>query len=126
MTVAQAPQVRTDKYDFLVIVKSFLIWTFALTVSWFVVGFPIVAIMATLGALGAVVLQAVIPMSSVLVVAGSLLLINVVGILFGAAFLSVRGIRPDQVSWLRWLDANNNESNQPVYAACPLTCDRTL
>ena len=124
MTVAQAPQAH--RYDFLLIIKSFLIWTFALTVSWFVVGFPIVAIMATLGALAALVLQAVIPMSSVLVVSGMLLLLNVLGILFGAAMLAIRGIHPHEVSWLKWLDPKNDESNGPVFAACPLTCDRTV
>jgi energy-coupling factor transporter transmembrane protein EcfT len=123
MTVAQAPQTR--KYDFLLTIKSFLIWTFALTVSWFVVGFPIVAIMATLGALAALVLQAVIPMSSVLVVSGMLLLLNVFGILFGAALLAVRGIHPHEVSWLKWLDPKNSNSKTPIFAACPLTCDRT-
>ena len=124
MTVAQAPQV--NRYDFLLIIKSFLIWTFALTVSWFVVGFPIVAVMATLGALAAMVLQAVIPMSSVLVVSGLLLLLNVLGILFGAALLAIRGIHPHEVSWLKWLDQTANESSNSVYAACPLTCDRTV
>ena len=122
MTVAQAPQ--DSKYSFLLIVKSFLIWTFALTVAWFVVGFPIVAIMATLGALGALVLQAVIPMSAVLVVAMFLLVVNVLGILFGAAGLALKGIYPHEVRWLRWLDASSETAEAPVYAACPLTCDR--
>lgn len=124
MTVAQAPQV--SKYDFLLIVKSFLIWTFALTVSWFVVGFPIVAIMATLGALAALVLQAVVPMSSVLIVSGALLLLNVLGILVGAAMLAIKGIHPHEVSWLKWLDPSGSEASHPVYAACPLTCDRPV
>lgn len=124
MTVAQAPQVQ--KFDFLLILKSFLIWTFALTVSWFVVGFPIVAIMATLGALAALVLQAVIPMSSVLVVAGMLLMVNVLGILLGAAMLAIKGIHPHEVRWLRWLSPQNEEAHSPVFAACPLTCDRTV
>ena len=124
MTVAQAPQV--NRYDFLLTIKSFLIWTFALTVSWFVVGFPLVAIIATLGALAALVLQAVIPMSSVLVVSGMILLLNVLGILFGAAVLAIRGIHPHEVSWLKWLDPKADEASMPVYAACPLTCDRTI
>lgn len=123
MTVAQAPQ--ENRYDFLLTIKSFLIWTFALTVAWFVVGFPLVAIMATLGALGAVVLQAVIPMSSVLVVSGFLLVVNVLGILLGAAGLALKGIYPHEVRWLRWLDSSNG-SEAPVYAACPLTCDRIM
>ncbi|MEM9137827.1 MAG: hypothetical protein AAGB01_10825 [Cyanobacteria bacterium P01_F01_bin.42] len=106
--------------------KSFLIWTFALTVSWFVIGFPAVAIMATLGALSAIVLQAVVPMSSVLIVAGMLLLFNVVGILVGAAALAIRGIHPHEVSWLKWLDPNASASSKALYAACPLTCDRSV
>ena len=122
MTVAQAPQ--DSKYRFLLIIKSFLIWTFALTVAWFVVGFPIVAIMATLGALAALVLQAVIPMSAVLVVAVFLLVVNVLGILLGAAGLALKGIHPHEVRWLRWLDASSEIAEAPVYAACPLTCDR--
>ena len=124
MTVAQAPQ--TSRYDFLLVIKSFLIWTFALTVSWFVVGFPLVAIIATLGALSALVLQAVIPMSSVLIVSGMILVMNVFGILFGAALLAIKGIHPHEVRWLKWLDPQANEQVVPLYAACPLTCDRTI
>ncbi len=124
MTVAQAPQ--DNRTNFLLIIKSFLIWTFALTVAWFVVGFPIVAVMATLGALSAVVLQAVLPMSAVLVVSVILLVVNVLGILLGAAGLALKGIHPHEVRWLRWLDASNEITKSPVYAACPLTCDRIV
>jgi hypothetical protein len=124
MTVAQAPHtLNNHRYEFLVIVKSFLIWTFALTVGWLVVGFPVVAIMATLGALAAVVLQAVFPMGAVLLAAGTILILNVLGILVGSAFLAMKGIHPHNVRWLRWLDTRSDK-NSPVYAACPLTCDR--
>jgi uncharacterized protein YgbK (DUF1537 family) len=87
-----------------------------------VAGFPLVILMVTVGSLLAVVLQSVVPMSSVLLVAGGIISINVFGVMLGAAVLTLRGVHPDQVSWLRWLQGEENPSHSVVYASCPLTC----
>ncbi|MFM7447762.1 MAG: hypothetical protein ACKO24_04085 [Leptolyngbyaceae cyanobacterium] len=110
------------RFYYLVMLKSFLIWAFTLGVCLLIIGFPLVILMVTIGALLSVVLQSVMPASAVLVVAGSLLGINLFGILFGAALLTLKGIHPDEVSWLRWLSGDADPSNQTVYASCPLTC----
>ena len=106
-------------------VKSFLIWSFALTVCLLVVGFPLVVIMATVGALLAVVLQSVLPVSAVLLVAGTIIGANILAVLVGAGVLTSKGIHPQDVSWLRWLHGEATPLHTPVYAACPLTCSLT-
>jgi hypothetical protein len=107
----------------LLMIKSFLIWTFTLAVCLLIAGFPLVILMVVVGSLLAVVLQSVIPMSSVLLVAGGIIGLNIFGVMFGAAMLTLRGVHPDQVTWLRWLQGEENPGNSSVYAACPLTCD---
>lgn len=109
-------------YIFLMI-KSFLIWTFALSVCLLVVGFPVIALMVTVGALVAIALQAVLPVSAVLLVAGSLLGANLLAVMVGAAILTLKGIYPNQVSWLSWFHGKANPLHTSTYAACPLTCD---
>lgn len=106
----------------LLMVKSFLIWVFTLAVCLLVVGFPLVILMVTVGSLLAIILQSVIPMSSVLLVAGGIIGLNILAVLLGAAMLTLKGVHPDQVHWLRWLQGEENPSNTSVYAACPLTC----
>lgn len=105
------------------ILKSFLIWTFTLAVCLLVVGFPLVVLMAAVGALLSIVLQSVMPVSAVLLVAGSLIGINVLAVIAGAALLTFRGVHPNQVSWLSWLHGEADVLNTSVYASCPLTCD---
>ena len=124
MTLAEAP--RLKEHYLVVMIKSFLIWTFTLTVCWLVVGFPLVVLIVTFGSLAAIALQAVLPMSAVLLVAGSILTLNVLAILIGAALLTFKGIHPHHVRWLRWLNGQANPEHSPVYASCPLTCDRSL
>lgn len=114
-----------EKVYSLTIVKSFLLWSFTLTVCLLVVGFPLVVLMATIGLLGAIILQSVLPMSAVLLVGGSLIGVNLLAILVGAAILTLKGIHPQEVSWLRWLHGDASPSHIPVYAACPLTCELT-
>lgn len=117
-------QTRTlGSSHFLLMLKSFLIWTFALTVCLLVPGFPLIVLMATAGALGAVALQAVLPMSAVVLVAGGILTANLLGILITATVLTFKGIHPHEIAWLRWLNGQANPGHQAVYAACPLTCD---
>ncbi len=111
------------KFYSLSMVKSFLIWTFTLTVCLLVVGFPLIVLMVTVGALLAIVLQSVLPVSAVLLVAGGLLGFNILAVLLGATVLTFKGIHPHQVSWLNWLHGKAEEKQTSVYAACPLTCD---
>jgi hypothetical protein len=123
MTLTQAQ--RMPKTQLLTVVKSFLIWTFTLTVCWLVVGFPLVFLILTVGSLFAISLQAILPMSAVFVVAGSILSLNVLAVLLGAGVLTFKGIHPHEVGWLRWLNGQANPRTQSVYASCPLTCERT-
>lgn len=106
----------------LLMIKSFLIWVFTLAVCLLVVGFPLVILMVTVGSLLAIILQSIIPMSSVLLVAGSIIGMNVMAVILGAAMLTAKGVHPDQVHWLRWLQGEENPSHSSMYASCPLTC----
>lgn len=107
----------------LLMIKSFLIWTFILSVCLLVVGFPVIALMVTIGALCAIVLQALLPISAVLLVAGSLIGANLLAVLVGAAVLTFKGIYPHEVIWLNWLNGKAVSLPTSIYAACPLTCD---
>ncbi|MGK7939596.1 MAG: hypothetical protein AB4062_05490 [Crocosphaera sp.] len=118
-----AQKTALGKVDSLTFVKSFLVWSFTLTVCFLVVGFPLVVLMATFGALASVVLQSVLPVSAVLLVVGSLIGVNLLGIFLGAALLTIKGIHPQDVHWLRWLHGEATPSHTSVYAACPLTCN---
>ncbi len=120
MALAQSPSYR-NVYPLLMI-KSFLIWTFTLAVCLLVVGFPLVILMVTIGSLLAIILQSIIPMSSVLLVAGGIFGLNILGVMLGAAMLTLKGVHPDQVSWLRWLQGEENPRHTSIFASCPLTC----
>ncbi|HBE21070.1 MAG TPA: hypothetical protein DEG17_07685 [Cyanobacteria bacterium UBA11149] len=106
----------------LVTLRIFSIWTFTLTVCLLVVGFPLVVLMATIGAIFAIALQSILPMSAVLLVAGCLIGANLFLVLCGAAALTVKGVNPREVRWLTWLHGEPDPLQTPVYAACPLTC----
>ncbi|HEY9655930.1 MAG TPA: hypothetical protein V6C50_10600 [Crinalium sp.] len=121
MTLSQSQSFRNTYY--ILAIKSFLIWTFALTVCLLIIGFPLIILMVTIGSLLAVVLQSVLPVSAVLVVAGSILSFNVLGIMLGAAVLTLKGVHPQDLTWFRWLHGEANPRHTSVYAACPLTCD---
>ncbi len=111
------------KIYYWLMLRSFLIWTFTLAVCLLIIGFPLVILMVTVGSLLAMTLQSILPMSSVLLVAGGLFGINILAIMAGAAVLTLKGIHPGDVDWLRWLHGEANPSHTAVYAACPLTCD---
>ncbi|RAM51540.1 MAG: hypothetical protein C6Y22_10775 [Hapalosiphonaceae cyanobacterium JJU2] len=115
-----------SKTDSLLMVKSFLIWSFTLAVCLLVVGFPLVVFMATVGCLLSIVLQSVMPVSAVLVVAGGLILFNILSVVIGASVLTAKGIHPKEVKWLSWLHGETEQMQKSVYAACPLTCDIKL
>lgn len=121
MALSQSQSFR--KFYYLLMLRSFLIWAFTLTVCLLVIGFPLVILMVTIGALLAVVLQSVLPVSAVLVVAASILSINLLAVIVGAAALTLKGVHPQEVSWLRWLHGEEDPSNTSVYASCPLTCE---
>ncbi|MGV2826433.1 hypothetical protein [Myxosarcina sp. GI1(2024)] len=110
------------KNSYLALIKSFLIWSFTLTVCLLVVGFPVGALVVTIGILAAIILQTVFPTSAVLLVTGSILAINLSVVILGAAMLAIKGIHPEEVSWLNWLHGNSKLSTGSIYASCPLTC----
>lgn len=113
---------RKNNNNYVGLVKSFLVWSFTLAVCLLVVGFPVGALVVTIGLLATVILQTVLPASAVFLVVGSILTLNVAIVLLGAAALSLKGIHPEEVSWLNWLHGQKDLINIPVYASCPLTC----
>lgn len=121
MALAQSSNLR--KTYSLLTIKSFLIWTFTLAVCLLVVGFPLVVLMSTVAFLLSMVLQSVMPVSAVLLVAGSLIGLNVLAVVLGAGLLTFKGIHPQEVKWLSWLHGEADAIHTSVYAACPLTCD---
>ena len=112
----------TRKNSYIGFVKSFLIWSFTLTVCLLVVGFPVGALVVTVGLLATIILQTVLPASAVLLVTGSIFSLNLAIVFVGAAILSLKGIHPEEVSWLNWLHGQKSPLGSPVYASCPLTC----
>ena len=110
------------KNSYLNLIKSFAIWSFTLTVCLLVVGFPVGALVVTIGILATVVLQTVLPASAVLLVTGSIFSVNIAIVLIGAALLAFKGVHPEQVSWLSWLHGQKQLIKAPIYASCPLTC----
>jgi hypothetical protein len=112
----------TRKNSYVGLIKSFLLWSFTLTVCLLVVGFPVGALVVTVGLLATIVLQTFLPASAVLLVTGSIFSLNVAIVIIGAAVLSLKGINPEEVSWLNWLHTQKDLINTPVYASCPLTC----
>ena len=110
------------KSSYVGLIKSFLVWSFTLTVCLLVVGFPVGALVVTIGLLATIILQSVIPASAVLLVTSSIFSLNIAIVVLGAAALSLKGIHPQEVSWLSWLHGQKDLVNTPVYASCPLTC----
>ena len=101
--------------------QSFAIWSFTLIVCLLVVGFPLVAIVAAAGAILAVALQAVLPVSAVLVVGGGVLGGSLLAIFVLSALLTLKGVHPQDISWLSWLHGEEGVATA-IYASCPLTC----
>jgi len=120
MQLTQSPSLVQNKL--FAVIKSFLIWCFTLTVCFLVVGFPVVAVITAITALFAIALQSVLPVSAVLLVASSVIGINISAILLISAGLTLKGIHPQQVSWLRWLHGKGSLKQTAKFAACPITC----
>ncbi len=112
-----------SKSRYITTAKSFLIWCFALTVTLLVVGFPLVVLMATVGALLSITLHPILPVSAVLLVAGGTIALNILAVVVGAGILTAKGIHPQEVRWLSWLHGDAEPVSTTTYAACPLTCD---
>jgi uncharacterized membrane protein (DUF485 family) len=112
-----------SKSRYIAIAKSFTIWCFALTVTLLVVGFPLIVLMATVGALLSITLHPILPVSAVLIVAGGTIALNILAIVAGAAILTAKGIHPQEVRWLSWLHGDAEPVSTSTYATCPLTCD---
>ncbi|MDJ0691579.1 MAG: hypothetical protein QNJ41_24125 [Xenococcaceae cyanobacterium MO_188.B32] len=124
MQLVQENNLQKNRY--LAVIKDFLLWSFTLTVCLLVVGFPVGVLVVTFGILSTLILQFVFPASAVLLVTGSLLALNVLIVFVGAAILTLKGIHPQEVSWLRWLHGKAELANTSVYASCPLTCEISL
>jgi hypothetical protein len=121
MTLAQSQS--RQSLSIFALVKSILVWTFALTVCMIVIGFPMLIMVVALASLVAVMLHAIMPVGAVLVTAVGFVGIHALGILLASTYLTLRGIHPQDVDWLRWLHGQENPDNVAVYAACPLTCE---
>ncbi|MGF1488692.1 MAG: hypothetical protein ACFBSE_16530 [Prochloraceae cyanobacterium] len=104
-------------------IKSFAIWCFTLTVCFLVVGFPVGFLLVTIGVLATIVLHAVMPISSVFLVGAALLAVNILVVLVGAAALTIKGIKPHEVTWLSWLHGDAEPQYTTTYASCPLSCE---
>ena len=103
-------------------IKSFAIWTFTLTVCFLVVGFPLGFVLSSIGVLITIVLHTIMPASSVLLVGTIFLILNALSVLVGAAILTIKGVDPQDVTWLSWLHGDAEPHYTRVYASCPLTC----
>jgi hypothetical protein len=121
--MVSAASSNLGKTHSLLMIKSFLIWTFTLAVCLLVVGFPLVVLMATVGCLLSIVLQSVMPVSAVLLVAGCLIMFNIMAVLIAAGVLTMKGVHPKEIKWLSWLHGETEKMQTTVYAACPLTCE---
>ena len=115
-------QQNVNSNNLLANIKSFLIWSFTLTVCFLVVGFPIVFLLATIGVLMTIVLHGIMPISSVFLVGSTLIALNILMVFISAAALTIKGIKPQEVTWLSWLHGDAELHYDRVYASCPLTC----
>ncbi len=112
-----------EKPYFLMLMQSFLVWVFTLTVCLLVVGVPVGFPLVIVGSLAVVALETVSPVNGVLWVVGTILSVDILIVLLGAAALTLRGIYPHEVTWLSWLHGDANPVYRSTFAACPLTCD---
>jgi len=116
-------QEKVQKNGLLTGIKSFLIWSFTLSVCLLVVGFPVGFVLVSIGVLAVMVLHTVMPISSVIFVAAIIAALNVLAVLLGAAVLAVKGINPKDVTWLSWLHGDAEPKYETTYASCPISCD---
>jgi hypothetical protein len=111
-----------DTVDYGLVAKSFLLWTLILTVCLLIIGFPAGILIVGIGSLLAVALQAVMP-GGMVFVAAMIIGLQLVGVMVAAAVLTFKGIHPQDVTWLRWLNGEADPLHETTYASCPLTCE---
>lgn len=121
--MALAKSQSTNSYVLLAAAKSFLVWAFILEVCLLVIGFPLLVLIVAAASIIAISLQPLLSMSAVLLVASVVVGLNLLVVFSGAGVLAVKGVNPQDVSWLSWLKADPNPLRQSIYASCPLTCD---
>jgi len=121
MTVSQNQTISQPNYGLML--KSFLLWTAILTVCLLIVGFPVGILIVTVGSLLAMALHEILPGIGLVMIVGSFIAVQLIGVMIAAAILTLKGTHPSDVSWLPWLSGQSNPQNHSVYAACPLTCE---
>ncbi len=112
-----------NQFQLVTTLKSILVWSFVLTVCMTVIGFPLLMLVVAVGSLTAVTLHALLPTSALLMTAIGFIGVHVLGILAASTFLTLKGIHPQEVEWLRWLNGQESPTTSSTYASCPLTCD---
>lgn len=112
-----------NRPDYGLMLKSFLMWVGILTVCLLIVGFPVGILIVAIGSVLAMALQSVLPGVGILMVASSLIGVQLLGVLLVAAGLTLNGLHPKDVSWLPWARGEANPKHAAVYASCPLTCE---
>ena len=120
MAIARTENIERSAFFF--IAKSFLVWMLILEVCFLVIGFPVVTLIVAGASILAIALQPILPASAVLLVASFLVGANLLAVLLISAVLTAKGIHPQEVSWLGWLNQEPDPLETPIYAACPLTC----
>lgn len=121
MTLASSQSLENSAILFTL--KSFSVWVFTLTVCMIVIGFPMFMLVVSVSALAAFILNAILPFSSILFVSAIVIGVHAFGIMSAAAWLTSKGIHPQEVEFLRWLNGKENPLHTSVYASCPLTCE---
>jgi hypothetical protein len=112
-----------NQFQVVTTIKSILVWSFVLAVCMTVIGFPLLMLVVAVGSLMAVTLHAILPTSAMLMTAVGFVGVHVLGILAASTFLTLKGIHPQEVEWLRWLNGQENPTTDSTFASCPLTCD---
>ncbi|QZZ21520.1 hypothetical protein J5X98_03370 [Leptothermofonsia sichuanensis E412] len=108
--------------DYILMLKSFVLWMGILTVCLLIIGFPLGILIVAFGSVLALVLHAVMPGFGILLVAGSFIGVQLIGVMLVSAMLAVKGVHPKNVTWLRWMNGDENPKHESQYASCPLTC----
>lgn len=121
MAVSQSQM--SNRSDYSLMLKNFLLWAGILTVCLLIIGFPVGILIVTIASLLAMVVHFIMPGFGLVIVAGSVIGVQLLGVLVGAAILTAKGLQPKDVSWLPWARGEANPKHEAVYAACPLTCE---
>jgi hypothetical protein len=121
--MAFANSSSTHQFQLVATLKSILVWSFVLAVCMIVIGFPVLMLVVALGSLFAVTLHAIMPTHAILITTVGFVGFHILGILAASAFLTLKGIHPQEVEWLRWLNGQENPNTYSTFASCPLTCD---